>query len=291
MKFYAILPMICLAVLIGCDLSSVDPGGGATSPTSVTMRGAPPEIGNAGTTGTGDGTDGGATGIDLTVDPGTLVGQIAFDGSFEPLPPTQSVAAIKIAVCAKNGDIPDESLIVNPENNGVKNVFVYLSKRPDWLDEKSEWDPDVEQQFIDQKFCVFKPHALIARVGPFKMKNSDEVPHNVKSGFPSINFNPNLPPNSEGEVVFKRAEKQPYPCACAIHGWMSFYTLVVDHPYAAVTDENGNFSIPNLPAGTHTFRIWHERGGTLDRKFTVTVPSGGDTEPQVRKFAGSKFKL
>jgi hypothetical protein len=44
-----------------------------------------------------------------------------------------------------------------------------------------------------------------------------------------------------------------------MRGWL----LIVDHPYAAVTDEDGRFEIPQLPAGEHRFRLWHERPGGL----------------------------
>lgn len=289
MKLYVILPAVCLAlIIVGCDLSSVDPGGGATSPTGVALRGdpAPPENGGGG----GDGEEV----IDLTVPPGTLVGQILYDGAAPTLPPRMAAGLITgsdKAVCSKKGDIPDESLVVDPETNGVANVFVFLDRRPKWLDEKPEWDPDVTLPGIDQEFCVFKPHALIARTGKFILKNSDDVNHNVKSGFPTVAFNPNLPKDATFEVTFRRAEKQPYPSSCALHAWMVFYTLVVDHPYAVVTDEKGMFRIPNLPQGTHEFRIWHERGGMLERKFVVEIPSDAETPVQEKKFGASKFKL
>lgn len=49
-----------------------------------------------------------------------------------------------------------------------------------------------------------------------------------------------------------------------------------DHPYVAVTDADGKFRIDNLPAGDHTFRVWHERcgyvtTGEFERELTVTV--------------------
>ena len=43
----------------------------------------------------------------------------------------------------------------------------------------------------------------------------------------------------------------------------------LEHPYFAVTDENGRFSIPQLPAGTFTLEIWHERLGTQTQQVTV----------------------
>jgi hypothetical protein len=289
MKLYAILPLICLALIIGCDLSSLDPGGGATSPTDVTLRGAPS---------TADGGGGEPTpvdsGLDLNAEPGALVGQILFDGTFQKLPPKIPKALITAdpAVCSKGGDIPDDSMVVDSGTKGIANVFIYLAKRPKWLDKKPGWDPqDKPLKGIDQLYCVFTPHALLARTGVFKLKNSDAATHNIKSGSKLVSFNVNLPPNAEDSVEFKRAEKEPFASSCAIHAWMVFYTLVVDHPYAAVTDEKGMFRIENLPAGKHEFRVWHERAGTLDRKFTVTVPSGAETALQKKTYPASKFKL
>jgi hypothetical protein len=50
--------------------------------------------------------------------------------------------------------------------------------------------------------------------------------------------------------------------------------LVVDHPFAAVTDERGAFEIPDLPAGRYNFRVWHERVGLLDKQLAVEIKPG-----------------
>jgi Polysaccharide lyase family 4, domain II len=39
---------------------------------------------------------------------------------------------------------------------------------------------------------------------------------------------------------------------------MTAYWLVLDHPYFAVTDKDGNFEIKNVPAGTQKLVVWHE---------------------------------
>lgn len=46
---------------------------------------------------------------------------------------------------------------------------------------------------------------------------------------------------------------------------MTAYVLVLDHPYAAVTDKDGKFKIENLPAGELEFRYWHERVGYVTK--------------------------
>jgi hypothetical protein len=53
-------------------------------------------------------------------------------------------------------------------------------------------------------------------------------------------------------------------------GWI----VVQEDPYYAVTDENGNFSITEVPAGTYEVEVWQE---TLGKQTTsVTVAAGGE---------------
>ena len=49
---------------------------------------------------------------------------------------------------------------------------------------------------------------------------------------------------------------------CDVHPWMTGYVAVTDHPFFAVTGDDGSFTIPNVPAGTYTIEAWHERFGT-----------------------------
>ena len=83
---------------------------------------------------------------------------------------------------------------------------------------------------------------------------------------------------------------------CNIHDWMMAHVLVVKTPYFAVTDKNGRFSIPQLPAGDHEFRIWQERVGYVNepdqaimgRKWTVTIEPG-KTKEVTLKLEASTF--
>ena len=61
------------------------------------------------------------------------------------------------------------------------------------------------------------------------------------------------------------------------------YWLIVDHPYAALTDKDGWFSIDNLPVGEHQFKIWHERVGYVESKYKVTVSAGDPIDLPVIK--------
>ena len=81
------------------------------------------------------------------------------------------------------------------------------------------------------------------------------------------------------KLVYKRPEREPFSVKCDLHAWMSAYHLVLDHPFAAVSDAEGNFKIENLPAGNYQFKVWHERGdggrpGLLESKYNVAIKSG-----------------
>ena len=56
--------------------------------------------------------------------------------------------------------------------------------------------------------------------------------------------------------------------------WARGYVAVFDHPYFAVSDASGNFTIDSLPPGTYTLKIWHE-GLERPAEQRVTVTSGG----------------
>ncbi len=42
---------------------------------------------------------------------------------------------------------------------------------------------------------------------------------------------------------------------CDTHAWMQAYIHVFDHPFFAVTDERGAFSMTNIPAGKYIPKV------------------------------------
>ena len=87
----------------------------------------------------------------------------------------------------------------------------------------------------------------------------------------------------------KLGESRPVKVSCDIHTYMTGWWVVVDHPYAAITDADGKFHIDNLPVGKHDFIIWHEKAGYVEKKFTVDVKEG-DNAPISLKVAPAKFQ-
>lgn len=222
-------------------------------------------------------------------DGGTLVGKVILDGDAPVLAPLIKSGAgdIKDKEVCGAADVPDESLVVG-EGKGVANVFVYLRRAPKGFKATTPKDPVV----LDQKGCVFLPHAAVVQVGQTVLvKSSDAIQHNIHT-FPTRNspVNTLIKPNEDKgfEMKYAKAESDPIEVKCDIHGWMTSYHLILDHPFMAVTDKDGNFKIEGLPAGTHEFRVWHERGGLLEKEYKVEIKAGAENAVEL-KYAVAKF--
>ena len=104
------------------------------------------------------------------------------------------------------------------------------------------------------------------------IRNGDPLLHNVRAE-PLISQPFDLGTPIQGMEVTRTFSTREVmvPFNCNVHAWMNAYVGVLEHPYFAVTDENGRFSIPQLPAGTLTLEIWHERLGTQSQQVTVAA--------------------
>jgi hypothetical protein len=227
-------------------------------------------------------------------EPGSFTGKVVLTGSQSPLPPliTKGSAVKDPEVCAAV-DVPDDRLVLG-EGNGVANVFIYLSKAPKG---GKPLEVPADPFLFDQKNCRFLPHAVVLPVGQIvKVLSDDSIAHNTHT-YPNKNqaVNSTVEPGDRVgklEMVYRKAEAQPVSVKCDYHTWMTAYHLPVDHPYAAVTAEDGSFTISDLPPGTHSFVVWHEAaaGNFVERKLTVDIQSGMTTEKTI-EFASDKLKL
>ena len=115
--------------------------------------------------------------------------------------------------------------------------------------------------------CRFEPHVVICQVGDtLKVTNPDPVGHNANlKFFENTAQNFMIPAKQEKSVLLEKAEPALIPVECNIHPWMKANILVVDHPFAAVSDDDGNLEIKGLPAGDKIiFRASHDSGTFRD---------------------------
>ena len=226
---------------------------------------------------------------------GAVTGQFVLDGEIPEVTVLVEKGDLNVkdaAVCAKHGVLSEE-LVVDPKSKGIRDVFIYMRKAPKDVHPELK-NSKVKEIVFDQRGCQFKPHALFVRTDQVVVVKSDDAcAHNTHT-YPirgqAINFL--LQPNNRVgvKVPNKVREILPMQVKCDIHTYMKSHWLVLDHPYAAITDKDGKFKIEGLPAGKHEFRVWHELVGYIDRKFTVTVTAGETEKKEPVKVPVAKFQ-
>lgn len=202
---------------------------------------------------------------------GSVTGTVVYDGEVKRSR-LLNMSSDPGCVKASNGErIPNPAVTLG-KDQGVANVFVHIANPP-----AGPHTAPSEPLVIDQDGCMYHPRVAGTMVGqPVKYLNSDGILHNVH-GLPKANreFNVPMPPRvRETEQSFNKPEPL-FPVKCDVHPWMQSFLAVMDHPYFAVTDGDGRFSIEGLADGTYEVAVWHERFGT--QTGTATVKDGAAT--------------
>src|SRR5947208_6270328 len=230
---------------------------------------------------------------------GTLKGIVTFDGT----PPAQTPVKMEKdpEYCRKTDPKKLQVWDVGP-NKGVANVIVWLRapkgkcfKIPD---DMKQWKGDSIK--IDQPHCAFEPRVVALFPSYFDAKAKKQTPTGQKFEVlndATIAHNTNWTPsstllNQSGNQILPAKSKEPSkldiafkPCrpteaggeqtvtfACNIHTWMKGYAKVFDHPFAAVTKEDGVYEIKNAPAGVEVELVyWHESMSRPEVLETITL--------------------
>ena len=210
---------------------------------------------------------------------GTLNGTVTYTNKV-PKPKAMKLDADPACGAAHGGGIVyDEKFIV--KDTKVKNVMV-------WLKGNNLKSATPESSVIlDQIKCLYDPHVFgIVKNQNLLIKNSDPVLHNIHSmANNNSQFNFAMPSAlKEKNTSFDKTE-EPFYIKCDVHPWMKTWVGVFDHTYFAVTDENGNYTINNIPDGTYEVVFWQERLSNLPSKKykqtshvkTITISDGKST--------------
>lgn len=206
---------------------------------------------------------------------GTIQGEVKFVGS---PPPAKSLEITKDkAFC---GSVPDERYVVG-SNKGIKNVVVAITGI-----EKGKAAETKAEAVVNNVKCRFSPRVqAIVKDQRVKIKNSDPILHNthpylVKEPKSRTIVNLALPNKDQVIDITRRlkrsVEKEPQAVVrikCDAHEWMVGWLHVYEHPYFAVSDEKGAFTITDIPPGKYKIRAWHEALGEVEKE--VSVPPSG----------------
>jgi hypothetical protein len=193
---------------------------------------------------------------------GTISGKVSFTGT-APAPEKVKVAADPKCQGMHPQGLEKQTVAV--KDGGLAHVFVWVKNAPGGG--AAPTDP-VE---LDQQGCEYHPHVIGVRTGqPIKIKNSDDTLHNIHPR-PTVNAEFNIGQPRKGMESTKTFDKQEImiPVGCDVHPWMRSYISVVDHPYFAVTKDDGTYEIKGLPAGDYEVEAYHEKLKTQTQKVTV----------------------
>ncbi len=178
----------------------------------------------------------------------------------------------------KGGTVSDDTFEIDTDTRGLKNVMVWL--RPDDDDLKAKFPaakihPDLAKpkavtHTVTSEFCRFNRRVLVARAGDtLEFVNAGKVhiaPQLVLGDDSTIQ---NIP--REGKPVLVKGLKAGtgYFCDAMHQGWKNdalqgfppwSRVRVFDHPYFAVTNENGEFEIRQVPKGKWWIVYLHQTG-------------------------------
>jgi hypothetical protein len=219
---------------------------------------------------------------------GAVKGQVVFDAPAAPAPKALNIDREK-EHCLSKGPILSEELVVNPKSLGVRYALVWLA--PMQKGAKLPVNPALQAVKhkpveIDQPCCMFTPRVVALREGQdLVAKNSSPVAHNINwTGIKNPGGNQLIPAKQEYKISGLVAERLPIKIACNIHPWMGGWVGVFDHPYFAVTDENGKFELKDAPAGQYRLMVWQESVGYVPnyKGTEVTIKPNGTIEAEVK---------
>ncbi len=157
--------------------------------------------------------------------------------------------------------------VVDPPDPPTSVVWMVGSFPP--LDSKSV--PIAKAPTMDQRGFQFRPCVMAVQTGtPVAFPNKDPMYHSVFSYSAARKFD--LGRYRAGEepdaVVFDKPGT--VSLFCEIHEHMRAQIVVVDTPFFVVTDAKGNFKLPYLPAGAHTFHVWLGPRESFEMKVDLT---------------------
>lgn len=174
-----------------------------------------------------------------------------------------------------------EGLVTDASGAPLAGAFVWL----DGLADDAVFAPPSEPLVLRHDGEAWSPRAAVAQSYRDVELVADgpalHTVHAVRRSTERRLFNVAFPPGTRRTVAFPRAYGV-VTLGCRVPGHVHPHSalLVVDHPFAAVTGDDGRFAFDGVPAGAVTLRaatVTGEASAQLD----VEVPSGASTRVDV----------
>jgi plastocyanin len=143
-----------------------------------------------------------------------------------------------------------------------------------WIKDAPKTEVTAGKLSILQQGLEFRPRVAAVTTGStVEFPNGDDLFHNVfaltgtKNDFDLGKF-----PKDTDPVPAKTLKiAGRVDIRCKIHEHMRGFIHVFKHPYFAVAEEDGTFSIPNVPPGKYTLVAWSEDYEEIEKPVDVTA--------------------
>jgi plastocyanin len=184
-----------------------------------------------------------------------------------------AVALILIAVAVTQAATVSGKVAVDQRGKPLRDrsgAVVWLTP----LDRTTAPATPTREYRLTQKGKHFEPHLLVVPQGAeVQFPNKDPFFHNVFSLHEGVRFDLGLYESGASKAV-RFSKPGASFIFCNIHPEMSSVIMVMSSPYYATSDENGNYTIAEIPPGEYQLSVWYERAAPeqlkrLSRKIVV----------------------
>lgn len=195
---------------------------------------------------------------------GKITGKVAFKGA----PVSKKLPITKDNTVCGTGE--REIVEVSAKGGNLAGAVVYVAK----IDKGKDWG-GVDKAMLDQKGCKFMPDVLVVKKdSELTIRNSDPVLHNIHTyeiigAVRRTMFNVGQPDKGDLKQPVKVRRANIVKIECDAHDFMHSWAFAADNPYAAVSKDDGSFTIDGLPDGDYEVKAWHPVLGEQSAKVSV----------------------
>ncbi len=212
-------------------------------------------------------------------DGGTVKGRVTMQGG-QPRPRYfHLIHAPNIEFCSRMSDGKGHRLLFDfkvSENGGLKDTVIAIQGVA-----KGKPFPS-KLPSINISRCHADQYVIGIRNGEnLLLQNTDPIRHEIatyeKNHDGYISQKTNKPVDKQTSQVrnaFVDKRSQEFLIKCNLHPFLQTRGFLVDNPYFAVSDAEGNFTVNDVPPGTYDVVAWHPFIPT--QTGTVTVTAGGE---------------
>lgn len=218
----------------------------------------------------------------------TLAGVVSYTGA--PLADSIATPARDQAVCGETVTVRTLRL----QDDNLAEVVVWLT------DARTGRPLPVSRRFeLVLRGCAFEPHVqAVVTGGTLNVRNEDDVIYRSHAADTRTGETvTELPFTGPGQVIpLDRQLAAPalLEVKSTSHPWMRAWVAAFDHPYFAVTDEGGRFTIAGVPPGSYTLKAWHPALGVTTHPVTIGAEGAsvsikfGERRPAVDPTTGAQ---